>query len=48
MIHVLYLDDDVLLGPAMPDLFARVPCDALGATPVRSAASRNTSGLGSA
>ena len=30
--RVLYLDDDVLVGPAMPDLFARVPCAALGAT----------------
>ena len=30
--RVLYLDDDVLIGPAMPDLFARVPCTHVGAT----------------
>ena len=30
--RVLYLDDDVIVGPATPDLFASVPCDAVGAT----------------
>ena len=30
--RVLYMDDDVLIGPAMPDLFARVPPSSLGAT----------------
>ena len=30
--RVLYLDDDVIIGPAMADLYAAVPCDALGAT----------------
>ena len=30
--RVLYLDDDTLVGPATPDLFARVPCHSLGAT----------------
>jgi hypothetical protein len=30
--RVLYLDDDVLVGPAMPDLFALVPIWKLGAT----------------
>ena len=28
--QVLFLDDDVLLSPHAPDLFASVPCDALG------------------
>lgn len=30
--RVMYLDDDVLIGPSMPDLFAHVPMAALGAT----------------
>ena len=30
--RVLYLDDDVLIGPSMPNLFALVPATALGAT----------------
>ncbi|KAL3894007.1 MAG: hypothetical protein SGPRY_013930, partial [Prymnesium sp.] len=29
--RVLYLDDDVILSPATPDLFSSVPCDSLGA-----------------
>ena len=29
--QVLYLDDDVLLSPALPDLFAAVPCHTIGA-----------------
>ncbi len=30
--RVLFLDDDVLVSAMMPDLFAAVPCDAVGAT----------------
>lgn len=30
--RVLFIDDDVLISPAAPDLFAAVPCDAVGAT----------------
>ena len=30
--RVLYLDDDVLISPATPDLFDAVPCHVLGAT----------------
>ena len=30
--RVLYVDDDTLIGPFTPDLFAAVPCEALGAT----------------
>lgn len=30
--RVLYLDDDVLVGSATPDLFDAVPCSSLGAT----------------
>ena len=29
--RVLFLDDDIVLSPATPDLFAGVPCDELGA-----------------
>ena len=29
--QVLYLDDDILVGPRTPDLFAAVPCGELGA-----------------
>ena len=41
--RVLYFDDDVLIGPAMPDLFARVPCTALGANALRQACAAATS-----
>jgi lipopolysaccharide biosynthesis glycosyltransferase len=30
--RILFLDDDILVSANMPDLFAAVPCDAIGAT----------------
>lgn len=30
--RILYLDDDTIVGPATPDLFAAVPCGTLGAS----------------